>query len=79
MQTSGWSYSFTRNYFIDAHNDLITRIQAYEPYGPSGLGGLVLGVTRFQRRLRGRRSLRIDAIPATVKRNHLELCALVTQ
>jgi ketosteroid isomerase-like protein len=67
LQT-GMQLQFPQAFFIDAHNDLITRIQAYEPYGPSGLGGLVLGVTRFQRRLRGRHSLRIDAIPATVKR-----------
>ena len=39
----------------------------YDPHGPSGLGGLVLGVTRLQRRLRGQRSLRISAFPATVR------------
>ena len=66
LQT-GMQLVFPQAFFIDAHNDLITRIQAYEPYGPSGLGGLVLGVTRFQRRLRGQRSLRINAIPATVR------------
>lgn len=66
LQT-GMQLQFPQAFFIDAQDNLITRIQAYEPYGPSGLGGLVLGVTRFQRRLRGQGSLRISAIPATVR------------
>ena len=67
LQT-GMQLRFPQAFFIDAQNNLITRIQAYEPYGPSGLGGLVLGVTRFQRRLRGQRSLRISEVPATLRR-----------
>ena len=65
LQT-GMHLQFPQAFFIDARNDLITRLQAYEPYGPSGVGGLVLGVTRLQRRLRGQRSRRIGALPATV-------------
>jgi ketosteroid isomerase-like protein len=64
----GMQLQFPQSFFIDAQNDLITRIQAYEPYGPSGLVGLVLGVTRFQRRLRGQRSLRISDAPETLRR-----------
>jgi hypothetical protein len=66
LQT-GMQLQFPQAAFIDAQDNLITRMQAYEPYGPSGLGGLVLGVTRFLRRLRGQRSLHINAIPATVR------------
>jgi hypothetical protein len=67
LQT-GMQLQFPQAFFIDAQDNLITRIQAYEPYGPPGLGGLVLGVTRFQRRLRGQRGLRISDVPATVRR-----------
>ncbi len=67
LQT-GMQLQFPQAFFIDAQNDLITRMQAYEPYGPSGLVGLVLGVTRFQRRLRGQRSLRISDAPEALRR-----------
>ena len=65
LQT-GMHLQFPQAFFVDAQDNLITRIQAYEPYGPSGLGGLVLGVTRLQRRLRGQRSLRISDAPKTL-------------
>ena len=66
LQT-GIHLQFPQAFFIDAQNGQITRIQAYEPYGPSGLGGLVLGVTRLQRRVRGQRILRISALPTAVR------------
>lgn len=65
LQT-GMHLQFPQAFFIDARNNLITRIQAYEPYGPSGLGGLMLGVTRLLRRFRGQHSLPIGAVPAAV-------------
>lgn len=65
LQT-GRHLQFPQAFFIDARNQLITRLQAYEPYGPSGLVGLVLGVTRLQRRLRGQPGLRIGDVPADV-------------
>jgi hypothetical protein len=67
LQT-GKELQFPQAFFIDAQDNLITRIQAYEPYSPSGLIGLVLGITRLQRRLRGQPGLRISATPAIVGR-----------
>ena len=64
----GMHLQFPQAFFIDAQNDLITRLQAYEPYGPSGMAGFVLGITRFQRRLRGQRSLRIGDVPGAAGR-----------
>ena len=67
LQT-GMHLQFSQAFFIHVQNNLITRLQAYEPYGPPGIGGLVLGGTRFRRRLRGQRSLRIGETPGAAKR-----------
>ncbi len=67
LQT-GKVLQFPQAFFIDAQDGLITRMQAYEPYSPSGLFGLVLGITRLQRRLRGQPGLRINAMPAITRR-----------
>ena len=67
LQT-GMHLRFSQAFFVDAQGDLITRLQAYEPYSPSGIVGVVLGVTRLQRRLRGQSGLRIGDTPGTAKR-----------
>ena len=62
LQT-GKHLEFPQAFFIDVQDNLITRIQAYEPYGPPGMVGLVLGGMRFQRRLQGQPSQRIGKVP----------------
>ena len=64
---NGMHLRFSQAFFVDVQNRLITRMQAYEPYGPPGIGGLVLGGTRLQRRLRGQRSVPIGDVPGTAK------------
>ncbi len=64
---NGRHLEFPQAFFIDAQNNLITRIQAYEPYGPSGLVALILSGARFQRRLRGQRNVRIGKAPGIVR------------
>lgn len=66
LQT-GKHLQFPQAFFIDTQNNLISRIQAYEPYGPSGIVGLVLAGTRVQHRLRGQRSYRIRETPGLAK------------
>jgi ketosteroid isomerase-like protein len=53
----GRALEFRQVFVADAQGGTISRLQAYEPYGPGGLVGLVLKVTRLGRRLRrqGRR------------------------
>ena len=67
LQT-GMHLRFSQAFFVDAQDDLITRLQAYEPYSPSGIVGVVLGVTRLQRRLRGQPGIRIGDTPGTAKK-----------
>jgi hypothetical protein len=43
---------FAQVFVIDTRAGRITRCQAFEPYGPDGLGGLVLGVGKFAYRTR---------------------------
>ena len=66
LQT-GKHLQFPQAFFIDAQDNLITRIQAYEPYGPSGVVGMVLTGTRLQYRLRGQRSRRIRETPGITR------------
>ena len=66
LQT-GKHLQFPQAFFIDAQNNLITRIQAYEPYGPSGVVAVILAGTRLQRRFRGQRSQRIRETPGITK------------
>src|SRR5207248_1861195 len=40
---------------IETRNGLITRLQAYPPYGPPGIGGLLVRLTRLVWRLQGKR------------------------
>jgi ketosteroid isomerase-like protein len=50
----GMRLNFPQAFMIDTRNDRITRLQAYTPYGPNGIGGLFLKAARLQRRLRRR-------------------------
>ena len=63
LQQNGRHLEFPQAFFIDTQNNLITRMQAYGPYGPPGIVGVLLGGMRFQRRLRGQRSVRIGQAP----------------
>ncbi|HEY7356467.1 MAG TPA: hypothetical protein VH590_08365, partial [Ktedonobacterales bacterium] len=66
LQT-GKHLQFPQAFFVDTQNHLITRLQAYEPYGPPGMVGVVLGGFRAQRRLRGQRSARIGEAPGAAR------------
>ncbi len=48
---TGAPLSFPQTFVIDTRDGLITRVQAYGPYGPGGIGGLFLGLIRLKRRL----------------------------
>jgi ketosteroid isomerase-like protein len=48
---TGMRLNFPQAFFVDAQDGLITRVQAYTPYGPGGIGGLFLLAARLQRRL----------------------------
>lgn len=52
----GRPLNFSQTFIIEMRDGLISRLQSYPPYGPNGIGGLLLGITRLQRRLSGRRS-----------------------
>lgn len=52
---AGMKLNFPQAFFMETRDGKITRLQAYEPYGPNGIGGVVLGVTRLTRRLTGKR------------------------
>jgi ketosteroid isomerase-like protein len=52
----GRKLEFRQVFVVDTRNGRISRLRAYEPYGPGGLVGLILTITRLGRRLRpGRR------------------------
>lgn len=52
---NGRRLAFPQCFVVDAEGDLIDRWQAYEPYGPNGIGGLFLGLGKLGYRLRNRR------------------------
>lgn len=45
--------SFPQVFVFETEAGLITRLQAYEPYGPNGMGGFMLGIERLKRRVFG--------------------------
>lgn len=51
----GMKLNFPQAFCFDLADGKLTRLQAYEPYGPNGIGGLILGLTRLRRRLMGKR------------------------
>jgi ketosteroid isomerase-like protein len=48
---TGMKLNFPQIFVIETRDGLVTRMQAYEPYGPHGMVGFVLGVTRLMWRL----------------------------
>lgn len=50
----GMVLDFPQVFVIEMHNGLITRLQSYPPYGPHGIGGLLITVTRLVWRLQGK-------------------------
>jgi ketosteroid isomerase-like protein len=52
--STGMKLNFPQVFVIETRDDLITRLQAYEPYGPAGFVGLFLGMTRLIWRLSGK-------------------------
>jgi len=52
---AGKDLSFPQVFVVDTRDGLITRLRAYEPYGPNGMGGFFLGLERLKRRVSGRR------------------------
>ena len=51
---SGMKLRFPQVFIIDVRDGKVTRLQAYEPYGPNGVGALLLGLARLQRRFKRR-------------------------
>jgi hypothetical protein len=45
-------------FVAEVRDGSITRWQAYTPYGPSGIAGVVLGLGKLQHRIKRRRSRR---------------------
>lgn len=52
---AGMKLQFPQMFVIETENGLITRLQAYEPYGPGGIGGVVLVLTRLKRKITRKR------------------------
>lgn len=50
----GMTLDFPQVFIFDVMDGLITRMQAYEPYGPHGIGELFLSVARLKRRVWGK-------------------------
>ena len=48
---TGMRLNLTQVFVIDTREGLVTRVQAYEPYGPGGIGGIVLSLTRLWRKM----------------------------
>lgn len=51
---TGMKLNFPQVFVIETRGGLITRLQAYEPYGPHGIPGLILNITRLIWRLSGK-------------------------
>lgn len=54
---AGQNLKFPQVFVIETKDGLITALRAYEPYGPNGIGGLVLGLSRLGRRLQGKKTV----------------------
>lgn len=50
----GVKLDFPQAFFIDTRAGKIVRLQAYEPYGPNGMGGVFLALTRLGWKIRGK-------------------------
>lgn len=52
---AGMRLNFPQVFVVEVRDGLLTRVRAYEPYGPGGVGGIVLGLTRLWRRVSKKR------------------------
>lgn len=52
---AGKDLVFPQVFVAEARDGLISRLHAYEPYGPNGIGGFFLGLERLKRRVTGAR------------------------
>jgi ketosteroid isomerase-like protein len=50
----GWKLNFPQVFVFDARDGRITRMQAYEPYGPNGIMGVFMAFARLKKRYLGR-------------------------
>ena len=50
----GMHLNFPQVFVIEVSGNLLTRVQAYEPYGPHGINNIVLRLTRVAWRLSGK-------------------------
>lgn len=50
----GMKMNFPQVFVVETRNGLITRLQSYPPYGPSGVGGLLTGLVRLTWKLQGK-------------------------
>lgn len=53
---SGQNLVFPQVFIVETRDGLISALRAYEPYGPNGIGGIFLGLSRLKRRISGKRT-----------------------
>jgi hypothetical protein len=51
LAAGGMKLAFPQVFVIEARDGRITRLRAYTPYGPPGVGGMFLALTRLRRRM----------------------------
>lgn len=51
LAAGGMRLAFPQAFVIEARDGRITRLRAYTPYGPPGVGRMFLALTRLRRRL----------------------------
>ncbi len=51
---TGQKLNFPQVFIVESKDGKFTRLQAYEPYGPNGIGGLFLGFERLKWRFSGK-------------------------
>jgi ketosteroid isomerase-like protein len=61
VMQNGRELKFRQVFVAEVQEGLITRWQAYEPYGPSGIAGAFLGISKMQHRIKRRRANRSSA------------------
>ncbi len=49
---TGKKLNFPQAFVFETRDGLITRLQAYEPYGPGGVVGIFLGINRLIKRVK---------------------------
>jgi len=50
----GKKLDFPQIFVIETDGTRVTRLRAYEPYGPNGMGGVFLGLERLKWKLAGK-------------------------